>query len=218
MPNTNKKRKVDVSMNFSKLKEIERENKKDLIVDAAEKIFTDMPFDKVTMRHIAKEVGITATAIYRYFSDKQSLFAEIYARSNNRLLSKIKKIIDSSQDFSLEDVTLTIIEHYLLELEEQNLKMRTHLLIDDTLNEEVLNIVTDSFREVLVEIVKYFSRFNPNSDTRLLARMYIASLIGYLITFKNYPSNNQEEAIRQMKKFGKKLSSMFKAQIIQNGQ
>jgi AcrR family transcriptional regulator len=215
MPNTNKKRKADVSMNFSKLKEIERENKKDLIVDAAEKIFTDTPFDKVTMRHIAKEVGITATAIYRYFSDKQSLFAEIYARSNNRLLSKIRKIIDGSQNFSLEDVTLTIIEHYLLELEEQNLKMRTHLLIDDTLNEEVLNIVTDSFREVLIEIVNYFSRFNPNSDTRLLARMYIASLIGYLITFKNYPSNNHEEAIRQMKKFGKKLSSMFKAQVIQ---
>lgn len=214
MATTNKKRKVDDSMNFSKLKVIERENKKDLIINAAEKIFTDIPFDKVTMRHIAKDVGITATAIYRYFSDKQSLFAEIYARSNNRLLSKIKEIIDSNQDFSLEEVTLAIIDHYLLELEEQNLKMRTHLLIDDTLNEEVLGIVTESFRELLIEIVKYFSRFNPNIDTRLLARMYIASLIGYLITFKNYPSNNHEEAIKNMKKFGKKLSGMFEAQII----
>ncbi len=215
MATANKKRKADFSMNFTKLKEIERENKKDLILNAAEKIFTEMPFDKVTMRHIAKEVGITATAIYRYFPDKQSLFGEIYARSNNRLLSKVREITDSNQDFSLEEITLAIIDHYFLELEEQNLKLRTHLLIDDTLSEEVLGIVTESFRELLVEIGKYFSRFNTNNDTRLLARMYIASLIGYLITFKNNPTNNHDEAVKHMKRFGKKLSGMYEAQIVQ---
>ncbi len=214
MATAKKKRKADFSMNFTKLKEIERENKKDLILNAAEKIFTEMPFDRVTMRHIAREVGITATAIYRYFPDKQSLFGEIYARSNNRLLSKVREITDSNQDFSLEEITLAIIDHYFLELEEQNLKLRTHLLIDDTLSEEVLGIVTESFRELLIEIGKYFSRFNHNNDTRLLARMYIASLIGYLITFKNNPTNNHDEAVKHMKRFGKKLSGMYEAQIV----
>ncbi|RPI95861.1 MAG: TetR/AcrR family transcriptional regulator [Spirochaetales bacterium] len=214
MAHTNKKSVVYEPMNFPKLKEIERDNRKSLIINAAERVFTQLAFDKVTMRHIAKEAGITATAIYRYFTDKQCLYAEAYIRSNNRLLVRIMEDMNASKDFRLEEITMIIIDHFARE--EQNLKMRTHFMIDDTLNNEVLSSINESFRVFLIEIVNYFTRFNPDGDVRLLARMYIASLNGLLITLRKYPGKNREEIIKQMRTGGSLLASMFKMQILRN--
>jgi hypothetical protein len=94
--------------------------------------------------------------------------------------------------------------------------MRTHFMIDDTLNDEVLSSINESFRVFLIEIVNYFTRFNPDSDVRLLARMYIASLNGLLITLRKYPGKNREEIIKQMRTSGSLLAGMFKMQILQN--
>ncbi|HDP80263.1 MAG TPA: TetR/AcrR family transcriptional regulator [Spirochaetes bacterium] len=212
MPATNKKGGNNEPMDFPKLKELERENRKNLIINAAETVFTKLPFDKVTMRLIAKEAGITATAIYRYFTDKQCLYAEAYIRSNNRLLAKILKTMNAHQEFCLEEITAIIMDHFIRE--EQNLKMRTHFMIDDTLNGDVLNSINESFRVFLIEIVNYFSRFNPNTDVRMLARMYVAALNGLLITLRKYPGKNREEVIKHMKTAGTVLAGMFKAQIM----
>jgi AcrR family transcriptional regulator len=209
---TNRKPAVQEPMSFSRLKEMERENRKNLIINAAERVFTELSFDKVTMRLIAKEAGITATAIYRYFSDKQTLYAEAYMRSNDRLLAKIIETIHAKDTFCLDEITMTIIDHFIKE--EQNLKMRTHFMIDDTLSDEVAGKINENSRVFHMELVNYFSRFNQDVDARMLARLYIAELNGLLITLRKYPSKNQEEVIRHMKSAGSLLAAMFSTQIL----
>lgn len=44
-----------------------------LIVEAAERVFAVKPFNKVSIRDIAREAGISHASIYRYFPDQQSL-------------------------------------------------------------------------------------------------------------------------------------------------
>jgi len=211
MPSRAKTQKKSEPTNFLMLKEMERENRKNLFINAAERVFTEMPFDKVTIRNIAKQAGITATAIYRYFPDKQTLYAEAYIRSNNRLLGKILETMNSHTNLCLEEITMVIIDHFISE--EQNLKMRAHFLIDDSLSPEIEKGINESSRIFLLEIVNYFGRFNPAVDSRMLSRIYVASLNGLLITLRKSPAKNYKEQVEYMKTAGSLLASMFQHQL-----
>ena len=47
------------------------------ILNAAKKEFIEKGFGNASMRHIAKEVGITATALYRHYENKEDIFDAI---------------------------------------------------------------------------------------------------------------------------------------------
>ncbi len=50
-------------------------NRKQLIVEAAGRIFSERGYHKASMEEVAAGVGITATALYRHFPNKYALFA-----------------------------------------------------------------------------------------------------------------------------------------------
>jgi len=50
------------------------------ILDAAEYLFSKSGLHGVTLRDVAKRVGIHTTLVHYYFDDKQRLFEEVYAR------------------------------------------------------------------------------------------------------------------------------------------
>ncbi|NGN69437.1 helix-turn-helix transcriptional regulator [Streptomyces sp. A7024] len=51
-------------------------NRRQLIVDAAGRLFSERGYHAASMEEIAAGVGITATALYRHFPNKYALFAE----------------------------------------------------------------------------------------------------------------------------------------------
>ncbi|WP_218781982.1 TetR/AcrR family transcriptional regulator [Streptomyces sp. CS113] len=51
-------------------------NRKQLIVEAAGRVFSERGYHKASMEEIAAGVGITAAALYRHFPNKYALFAE----------------------------------------------------------------------------------------------------------------------------------------------
>lgn len=50
-------------------------NRKQLIVDAAGRVFSERGYHNASMEEVAARVGITATALYRHFPNKYALFA-----------------------------------------------------------------------------------------------------------------------------------------------
>ena len=203
---------VSEPTDFSALKEQERENRKNLIINAAERVFTNKPFDQVTMRNIAKEAGITPTAIYRYFTDKQSLYAEAYVRSNNRLLKKLTEIIDSNSALCFEEMAMKVIDHFVTE--EHNLKMRAHFMIDDSLSDELSIKLSENTRFFTDRIEEHLKRFTDDPDTRLLALTFFASLNGVLLTYRKIPGKTDEEITKNMKKSGAVIAQIFKDRIL----
>ncbi|MCF4137233.1 TetR/AcrR family transcriptional regulator [Streptomyces sp. Tue 6430] len=51
-------------------------NRKQLIIDAAGRVFSERGYHKASMEEVAAGVGITAAALYRHFPNKYALFAE----------------------------------------------------------------------------------------------------------------------------------------------
>ncbi|BBY05221.1 TetR/AcrR family transcriptional regulator [Mycobacterium noviomagense] len=60
------------------------------VVDAAERIFADRPYEDVTMDAVAEEAGISRALLYRYFPGKPTLFASVYRRTAQRLLDHVQ--------------------------------------------------------------------------------------------------------------------------------
>lgn len=79
-----------VRMSFTDIKEREKEEKRNAIVDAAEKLFFSKGFDSVTMGDIAKEVGVNRATLYLYFEDKEEIFFAIVLRAT-RIMNRMFK-------------------------------------------------------------------------------------------------------------------------------
>lgn len=57
--------------------ELERQQMRTLIIDAARELFVSRGVEAVTMREIAKRIGYSATSIYLHFADKEALLRAI---------------------------------------------------------------------------------------------------------------------------------------------
>lgn len=67
-------------MPFEDKKAREKEERRQEIVDAAQKCFFSRGYDQVTMDDIAKEVGVNKALIYYYFRDKESVYFAVALR------------------------------------------------------------------------------------------------------------------------------------------
>ena len=59
-----------------------KENKKELIIREALKLFSEKGFAAVSMRDLAESVGISVSTIYHYYPSKQDLAQDMIARAN----------------------------------------------------------------------------------------------------------------------------------------
>ena len=70
----------------------ERQETRDLILDAAREMFVKEGIEAVTMRAIAKKVEFTPTAIYHHFRDKHALLRELCDNDMRALAQAFQRI------------------------------------------------------------------------------------------------------------------------------
>ncbi|MBS4196244.1 TetR/AcrR family transcriptional regulator [Lederbergia citri] len=68
------------------------EETKELILNAAGKLFAKKGFDSVSIREIAKEAGCSHTTIYLYFKDKEALLHQLSMPSLEKLYKQLNSI------------------------------------------------------------------------------------------------------------------------------
>lgn len=78
-------------MSIADWKEQEKEQRRQHITDAAEKLFFSRGYDNVTMDDIAKEVGLTKKSLYLYFKNKESLYFTVVLRGTRILNALVKE-------------------------------------------------------------------------------------------------------------------------------
>ncbi|MFI7004934.1 TetR/AcrR family transcriptional regulator [Streptomyces sp. NPDC050145] len=87
-------------------------NRKQLIVGAAGRVFSERGYHAASMEEIAAAVGITATALYRHFPNKYALFAACANVMADRLVATLDEV-PSGADLAevLGAVTRVAVEH-----------------------------------------------------------------------------------------------------------
>jgi len=86
------------------------EEKRDIIINAAEGQFVRFGFRKTTMEDIAKAAGIGKATLYYYFKSKEDIFA---AMAEQVAQACIKVIVDATQTGKTPQAKLRIFGHSL---------------------------------------------------------------------------------------------------------
>lgn len=195
------------SKKFTDLKEHEKEQRKNLILDVAEKIFSAKPFDDVNMRDLAKEVGISPGSIYTYFPDKETLYVEVSLRGFQRAVSIMKDMLDSG-DYSLDKVA----ERYMEEMIDNYDYMRIvqHCVMDGKFKtKEAIDQLKEISRELFKTFDQILEKETNAEDLRMLTHLIFSVLNGIVFTFGKYPDRTREEGVAHMKRLARLFITML---------
>lgn len=192
---------------LDKLREDEREVRRNLIIDAAMKLFATRNFNQVGMRDIASEAGISAASIYRYFADKDELFVEALLRESRDISEGLERIIETSPHSSIEKAATEFVD-YLIE-RDAFFQMMTHFMIDGGISERSLDRFNEIERGLLRLFDRIFANLGATGNVRLLSHAFFASLNGILITFRNYPGRRAEESRKHMRNIAEIVADVF---------
>lgn len=192
------------------LKAREREVRRDLIIDAARKVFGAKTYDNVSMQEIANEAGIAKSSIYTYFQNQEDLFVEAAYRDTNRFISELEQKLGGGTDsLSLEILIDQFIDYCTVN--EVYWKMITRFSLYGEISNasaRKLDVVARRFMDVL-DLV--FEGETDPEQQRLFSHALFASLSGILIAFRKYPGRSAEESLTHMKRVGHLVKDMFDA-------
>lgn len=166
-----------------RLKENEREVRRQLIIRAAKTLFSQNSFHEIGMRDIANEAGISVASLYQYFPSQDDLFVEILTNDINQIKSRLW---ESRRE--LEDIAIDIV-NFLVD-NEDIFQMMSHFMIKGEKNPDTLrkfNVIQVLFLDMFDRALTRAGEAHPVS---YYSHAFFASLFGNVITFRNYPASS----------------------------
>jgi len=197
---------------FARLKKEERERRRDIILDAAERVFASTPFTEVNMRRIAREAGISAASIYTYFPDQEALFVETYLRRVKDVHEMFENAISEAMPGeAVEKLAINYLDYFIEQ--DTYFRMMAHFMLYAELHPESLEKLNKTERAMMDIFERAFKKAGAGGNTRLLAHTFFAGLNGILISFRRYPGRKEEEVRRHMHRLGTLLCRQLRGNL-----
>ena len=190
-------RKTEESI-LKKLKQEERENRRNLIIDAAQKIFGIKTYDRTSMREIAKEAGMAVSSIYTYFENQETLFLQASLRETKILLDELESMVSKESEIDIEQFMNRYLDFYIDH--ENHWRMITHFFLFGNISKEASMRINKVARRILNIFNTIFEKMNYAGDVRLLSHTFFSCLSGILISFRKYPGRDDDEIREHMKR------------------
>lgn len=164
--------------------ELERQQLRTLIIDAARELFVTRGVEAVTMREIAKRIGYSATSIYLHFADKEALLRALCdtdflalassLRGNLQINDPVERMLALGSGYAT--FALTHPNHYRL------MFMTQHTPCDPELSSvQQNNAEQDAYFQLKTAVndVHLAQKFKPEfTDTELIAQTIWAGMHG----------------------------------------
>ncbi len=161
------------------------EDRREQIIDAATRVFSEKGFTKATNKDVAREAGITPGLIYYYFESKEKLLeAMIESRSPIRLLMSLTPQVLA---LSPEAFLRFIIRQVLSIIEGENFIQLIRVMLPEIVhNPEMTPTVAGFLQRVMEFLTSYFeSKMEAGelrqSDASLTAQVFLGSVMGFVL-------------------------------------
>lgn len=153
-------------MGIQERKERERERRRQQIIVAAKRVFSEKGFNKATMEDIAKEAELSPGTLYLYFKNKDELYASLSLRILQYLIIRLEHVNEDKEldsegkaealEKALFDVyqfdPLVIINMFHLQSSETLKNLSEQLLSEiEELSRKSLNVIAKIFEEGISE-------------------------------------------------------------------
>ncbi len=147
-------------MGIQERKERERERRRQQIIVAAKRVFSDKGFNKATMEDIAKEAELSPGTLYLYFKNKDELYASLSLRILHYLYIRLEQLNnDEKLEYQSRLDALKDAMYDVYQFEPMILINMFHLQSSETLRNltpELLAEIKRLSRESLSEMAKLF--------------------------------------------------------------
>ena len=190
------------------LKSQEKEARKNLIIDAAERVFATKPVDKATMREIADEAGMATSSIYRFFPNQEAILIAAAVRSQSAFNDILERIIDSNRPEESLAKVLNIYIDFIAE-NDTYFRMMTILMSQGNLNDASSRALVEVMNATLSRLDSLFTNLSFTDNPRPLSRYIYASMIGISVSYNKLPGINQESRVKHMKSLSQIVNDMI---------
>jgi AcrR family transcriptional regulator len=203
---------------FERLREDERETRKQLITEAAINLFNDKSFNEIGMREIAAEAGVSPASLYRYFPSRDDLLVEALI---HEIIAGLKgfEARMASKPFSLEEFSRYVVD-YLTD-HEATFQMMSYMMIKGEMTVDALEKFNRSQKTFLDQFDMVLKPFCGDcAALRFFSQAFFAALAGVVMTYRNYPGRTKKERRAHMNRMAAIIGSMFRcgmAAVIQEG-
>jgi len=147
-------------MGIHERKERERERRRQQIIVAAKRVFSEKGFNKATMEDIAHEAELSPGTLYLYFKNKDELYASLSLRILHYLLIRLEHLnSDAHSDIEARISGLKEAMYDVYEFDPMILINMFHLQSSDTLRNltpELLSEIKSLSKRSLSEMAKLF--------------------------------------------------------------
>ena len=147
-------------MGIQERKEREKERRRQQIMVAAKRVFSDKGFNKATMEDIAQEAELSPGTLYLYFKNKEELYASLSLRILQCLLIRVEHVNDEKDAGPLEKLdALTEAMYDVYEFDPLIIINMFHLQSSETLKNlspELMSEIKELSRKSLSAISKIF--------------------------------------------------------------
>lgn len=152
-------------------------NTKEKIIYEALNLFSTKGFDSISVRDIAKAVGIKASSLYNHFKNKQDIFDTIikkYSEYTNKAFKNInnnanKIILNKLKNLPEDSFSRIYMKMCRFYLEDENIiKFRKALMLEQFNNPKISKIYNEIFIDNILNA--YTELLNILMDARLIIR------------------------------------------------
>ncbi len=182
---------------FKALRLNERKQRTRLIVDAAASLLATQNIHEIGMRVIAKKVGITAAAIYRYFQCRDDLFIEVLALEMVKVEILLEARLENGIQ-SIDEVAVAVIDHLMDH--ETAYQIMCYFLILGPKNSKSFDKYNDIARNFLNMFESVLKRAGIAGKLPLFPYALFSSLAGVVMTFRHYPNFSDAQKKQMMHK------------------
>jgi AcrR family transcriptional regulator len=75
-------------------------DRREVIINACEKLYQTMSFKEITLKEIGMEVPFSRPTIYNYFQTREEIFLALYEREYNRWNESLRELLDQTGSMS----------------------------------------------------------------------------------------------------------------------
>ena len=170
--------------------------KQDQIIAAAQQVFAEMGFRKVTLDDVAQKLNMTRTGLYYYYKNKEELFGAVLEYEIGQYSLNLEKILESKGD-TLKSLSLFCSQYARLKRDFMNMYKLT--IVDVHSNFEVfksLRIKNEKVHSGIIERILRGDTTIPASTDLLKSSLVLSqALKGLVVTAE---SSNVDEVLARM--------------------
>lgn len=132
----------------------EHDERRNEILDIAEKLFHIKGYDKCTINDILKEVGIAKGTFYHYFKSKEEVLDAIVSRYKDVVITRVNEVANN-KFITLEEKLLgAFMSMRIIDQLDSEMINEMHKTENALLHQKILNQIVIDVAPILVKIIK----------------------------------------------------------------